>query len=455
MVLGWRNGREQRITMTHTTVDGLNSFELAERQAALAALQSAGGPLPETGPYFNLHCHTFYSYNGYGLSPTALAWRGRQEGLYAMGIVDFDVLDGVDEFLDGCAAVGLRGCAGMETRVYIPEFSDRVINSPGEPGISYHMGAGFVRTAAEDEATLNHLRAIAAVRNRGLLERVNGFLDPVVLDYERDLLPLTPSGNATERHVCQAYDEKAKAQFPDRAKRVAFWADRLGTDKAAIEKILDDGPALQGLIRSKTMKAGGVGYVQPNGPDFPKLETINAFTKANGALPTMTWLDGTTPGEMALDELLEVMMGSGVVMVNIVPDRNWNLADGAQRAVKVAAMDTFIAAAVARDLPIMVGTEMNAHGQRFVDDFEAAPMKPHYAVFRQGADVLSGHTALELAGGMGYLSPWAEAHFPSRRLRNNFYEEVGCALRPGRGLEGVGAGLSPEEVLGILGVEGT
>ena len=53
---------------------------------------------PET-ELINLHCHTFYSYNAYGYSPTALAWLAKRNGYKALGIVDFNVLDGVDEFL--------------------------------------------------------------------------------------------------------------------------------------------------------------------------------------------------------------------------------------------------------------------------------------------------------------------------------------------------------------------
>jgi len=60
-----------------------------------------------------------------------------------MGIVDFDVLDGVEEFLSVADRVGLRATAGMETRAYLPEFATRIINSPGEPGITYHMCIGF------------------------------------------------------------------------------------------------------------------------------------------------------------------------------------------------------------------------------------------------------------------------------------------------------------------------
>ena len=36
---------------------------------------------------------------------------------------------------------------------------------------------------------------------------------PRILDYEQDVLPLTPAGNATERHICLAYACKARGCF--------------------------------------------------------------------------------------------------------------------------------------------------------------------------------------------------------------------------------------------------
>ena len=90
-----------------------------------------------------MHCHTFFSFNAYGHSPASLAWLGRKHGFKLMGIVDFDVLDGIDEFLEACEVVDLRCSAGIETRVFIPEYASQEINSPGEPGVCYHMGIGF------------------------------------------------------------------------------------------------------------------------------------------------------------------------------------------------------------------------------------------------------------------------------------------------------------------------
>ena len=106
---------------------------------------------------------------------------GSQRGIELMGIVDFDVLDAVDEFLDACDLVGVRGSAGIETRTFVPEFAAREINSPGEPGIYYHMGIGFTTSVVPPAAQgiLVELRSQAAQRNRDLVARVNRYLAPV------------------------------------------------------------------------------------------------------------------------------------------------------------------------------------------------------------------------------------------------------------------------------------
>ena len=59
-------------------------------------------------------------------------------------------------------------------------------------------------------------RAQAAARIKKIIGLVNDKLDPVRLDFEKDVTALTPAGNATERHLCQAYREKAEALFTRR-----------------------------------------------------------------------------------------------------------------------------------------------------------------------------------------------------------------------------------------------
>ncbi len=389
--------------------------------------------LPEPAPIVNMHCHTFYSYNAYGYSPAALAWLARRQGFAAVGIVDFDVLDAVDEFLAACDGVGVRGSAGIETRVFIPEFATREINSPGEPGVYYHMGIGFTSSDAPPEAlpVLISMRARAERRNREMLARVNAHMDPVTLDYDRDVLPLTPAGNATERHMLAAYINKAVEIFPSDSNAVAFWADKLGQAPAQIAAILHDYPKLSNLVRARLMKRGGVGYVQPGPESFPTLDEYHGMIEACGALPCATWLDGTTAGEQAIEELMALLIAKGVAAMNIVPDRNWNIADPATRALKVANLHEIVRIAGELDLPLNVGTEMNSPGNKLVDDFDAPEMAPVRQAFLDGAHFIYGHTAMQRALGLGYQSAWAKTHFPTRRARNAFYTAVGYRIPPG------------------------
>ena len=369
-----------------------------------------------------------------------------------MALVDFDVLDGVDEFLEACALLGLRAGAGMETRVFVPEFAEDEINSPGEPGVAYQIGVGFVSSTPRDAALLDTLKRIAQQRTRSVLEKVNTLLAEIALDYEADVLPLTPRANPTERHLCAAYDAKARERFGDRTALVAYWAGKLGLDRNAAEKALESPPTFQGVLRAKTMKAGGVGYIQAKGEDFPALIEVNRFVLANGAIPTFAFLDGTSPGEQRMDDLLDVMIDSGVAAVNIIPDRNWNIADADVKATKLKNLDDFIRRAQARHLPIIVGTEMNAHGQRFVDDFDAPELKPYYQAFAEGMFILYAHTRLQAHAGMGYLSPWATQAFASTAEKNRFFVELGRRLDPkaANALENVSPETSPREILRIL-----
>ncbi len=225
-----------RITLVEELEQKLDSFDAGQREQALSALlekvQAREITLPEAGTAVNLHCHTFCSYNTYGYSPSKFAWLARKQGLALAGVVDFDVLDALEEFLAAGRRLNLKACAGLETRVFVPEFSTRVINSPGEPGISYQMGVGFPRARLEGEAAqfLLNLRRTAQQRNRELMKRVNEYLRPVELDYESDVLVLTPSGNATERHVCLAYARKAKEVFNDDRALSKFWVEKLGPE---------------------------------------------------------------------------------------------------------------------------------------------------------------------------------------------------------------------------------
>ena len=362
----------------------------------------------------------------------------RKEGLAVAGVVDFDVLDALEEFLEAARLLGLKGCAGLETRVYVPEFSDRVMTSPGEPGITYHMGVGFPSADLEGEQKqfLLNLRKTAQQRNRDLMGRVNKYLRPAELDYQQDVLVLTPSGNPTERHICLAYARKAREIFGQTSALADFWSQKLGVDASSFvlrpssdegRILLPEGRELLNMIRAKTMKRGGVGYVLPDKGSFPRMADTNQFVLAAGGIPTLTWLDGTSEGEKAIEELLEVAMSTGAAAINIIPDRNYT--PGA-RNEKIDNLYQVVELAEKLHLPVVVGTEMNSPGQKFVDSFDTEELSPVAPIFLKGAYIVYAHSVLQQRCGLGYTSNWARKNFKSTAEKNEFFRELGSLLQP-------------------------
>lgn len=392
--------------------------ELAARDSSI---------LSDAKPVSNMHAHTFFSYNCYGYSPSRFAWLARRAGLEAAGIVDFDVLDGIEEFIEAGRTVGIKATVGIESRVYVPEFSMRVINSPGEPGIAYHMGAGLTssRFGPVGLEFLTNMRDSASARNREIVKLVNAHLSPVELDYDRDIVPLTPGGNVTERHICLAYARKAAASLSLDKELPAFWSEKLG--EAADKLDLPDGPKLQNLIRAKTMKQGGPGYVAPGKGSFPRMADMNRFILDAGGIPTITWLDGTSEGEKSINELFDTAAASGAAALNIIPDRNYKQS---VKDKKLENLYAIVSLAEKRNFPVIVGTEMNSPGQKFVDSFESAELAPLAHIFIKGARIVYAHSVLQARGQMGYLSKWANLQFPDVRAKNDFFEDMGRKFLP-------------------------
>ena len=421
---------QKEVEQLESGLDSFNPETRKESLAALVALVDDGFiPVPEPKNNANLHCHSFFSFNAYGYSPSHLAWLGRKLGIKFMGIVDFDILDGVDEFLEACQISGVRGTAGIETRVYIPEFRHAEINSPGEPGIAYHMGVGFVRSKITESvaSAFSDIRHQAVQRNLQIVKRVNDFLVPFTLDYQKDVLPLTPSGYATERHLVHKIAEKSFEQLEN---PIRFWSEKLGQPVEFIENKRKDQNAFKDFLRQKLIKRGGVAYMQPEGKTFPTIEVFHEIILAENAIPCLAWLDGTSTGEAEIERLLDLLMEKGVAALNIIPDRNWNIKDPEQKAVKVQNLYKIVNLAESLDLPILVGTEMNSFGQKHVDDFEAPELATVRDRFIRGAYFLYGHTLMEKMWGMGYQSEWSQNHLADRKSKNAFYEAIGRLIPP-------------------------
>ncbi len=405
----------------------LSSFDANERSQALDRLLDQDPPDAAETANINMHFHSFHSFNANDWSPTRIAWEACIQGLFAAGLCDFDVVDGLDEFLTASCRLGLRATVNLETRAFLKEYAQCDINSPGEPGVTYIMGAGFFETPRNNTPQaqgLNAYRQGARERNLGLLDRINPHVGEIALDYEKDVLPLTPADVATERHIVRAFVGKSVDVYKTAEAVAEFWAKLLGQQPDEIAAMLNT-PAMENLVRNKLAKRGGVGYVQPSEKTFPLVDEFIAWVRSCGALPMTTWLDGTSEGERDGRTMLECMGAKGAVALNIIPDRNWNLKDPDERATKVANLRAMVEAADAMQVPINIGTEMNKSGQPFVDDLAGEVLGEFRASFLRGAAIMVGHTLLARYAGTTYVGEKAAAEFGDVRAKNDLFEAVG------------------------------
>jgi hypothetical protein len=357
---------------------------------------------------FNLHCHSFFSYNANGWSPTRVAWELRGAGAFAGGLVDFDALDGMEEFHHAGRLLGLKTNVSLETRTFNTAFADKVIDSPGEPGVSYVCASGFaLQPPAHTPAAefLTFLRRNAADRNRALVDRINRALPLLAIQYDQQVVPRSPGGSPTERHIMDAYITRLGEIFPEHGARAAFLADLLHLDEPQAHPLLRDANALAEKLRARLAKKGGIAYVQPGPQTFPPLSDFFRWARACGAIPMESWLDGSSEGEADPRALFEASREIGAVALNIIPDRNWSIADPADKARKVANLHTVLG--VARDMgwPVQIGTELNKIGQPLLDNLAAEALAPHLEFFRRSALLLTGHCLSVRLARVAYGNP--------------------------------------------------
>lgn len=400
----------------------LDGFSPDERDKALRQLAGSLEMGPADGDV-NMHFHSFFSYNAEGWSPSHIVWAARQAGLYAAGLCDFDVLDGLEEFLQAGELLGLRATVNLETRAFVPEYASAEINSPGEPGVTYIMGGGYAtvpEAGTPPAETLAMFRSSSRQRNLDLVGRINPHVPDIAIDYEQDVVPLTPSDNATERHIIRAYVNKSVAAFGDEARVAAYWAELLGKPVADVQKMLGT-PVIEEAARSKLAKRGGFGYVQPSEDTFPSVDDFVNWVLSCRAIPLVTWLDGTSDGESDAQAMLDCLTAKGCAGLNIIPDRNWNHADPEVKALKVGKLREMVNAADAMGLPINIGTEMNKAGLPFADDLSGEVLSEFAESFIRGAQIMVGHSILLRYADLSYV----DCDMPLAQ-KNEFFRAVGA-----------------------------
>lgn len=369
-------------------IEALSHFDVEVRKNAFLKVVEyiKKNKINKDNEFFNLinaHIHTFHSFNYKNWSPLRIVFEGWKKGMLYLGTVDFDTLEGVEETLWAGEMLNIKVTGGFETRVFLKEMKDKIINSPNEPGIFYLCGKGFKKLPKENsEETIffKKLKEISQNRNKKIIEKINEYLKDVRIDYKEDVLPLTPSNNPTERHIIIAYYKKAKEIFKE--KESEFWSEILKLKKQEVEELKEKNIGeFYEIIRQKLIKFGGPGYIKSESKDFPTFEDVVEMTRKADGIPIGTFLDGTNEGERDIKFLIELLKSKGIEGITVIPERNWNIKEPEEKRMKVQKFNEFMNLCKKINMPVICGTEMNRYGQPFVDNFKRPEISKYLEYF--------------------------------------------------------------------------
>lgn len=429
--------RSRALGSIPSTLQAMNSLVTGERKKAVedAVCSFEEGLIvrPQETGWVNVLARTFFSYSVDDSSPSRLAWEAVIRGLSVIGCADVDNLGALGEMQSVADAFGIRATVSLETTVQVQSYADTILNSPGQPGVLRALGVGFTRIPELDSdhgRLIASLPALARTRNIALVEKTNPMLAPAAIDYEADVIPLTPAGNATPEHIIAAYMKKAAAIFPDKDDLAVFWADVLGKSPTETGSLLATDTEFICAFREKLLHPPQE-RVSPS--SYPGVTEFFQAVRAAGAIPCLFWNDGCSEGEADPDRLLDNAANWGAKAVAVMPDGSWNIQDPVEKAKKLAALAALMAAAKRHNLPVLAGSPMSAPGQKFVDSFDAPELAAYFRDFTDSAFWLYGHATLERALGMGLQSDWARHTFDKdAAAANAFYLEAGKKAAPGK-----------------------
>lgn len=353
----------------------------------------------------NAHVHTPYSFSAFD-SIAQLFELARKENLAAVGINDFFVTDGYDEFYAEALKQKIFPLFNIEFIGLLKKEQQLGIrvNDPGNPGRCYCCGKGlhYPFTLRGDlKEKLGRLVDESQEQVRSMIDKANDWFSVsginLKLNYE-EIRSRYAKKLVRERHIAKAVRTAIFEQTPDAAQQLN-WLTVLFDGKKP-ESALTDMAGLENEIRNNLLKAGGKAFVPEDESAFPSLADIVEIVVSAGGIPCYPVLLDDKKGQFTefeedFEQLLQNLKENRIGCVELIPGRN-----------DAAHLERFVRFFNQHDFVILFGTEHNAPG--------LIPMTCHTRgsqpltgdmkrIAYEGACVVAAHQYLEARQEQGFI----------------------------------------------------
>ena len=366
----------------------------------------------------NAHIHTPYSFSSFTGLEQAFGM-AVNENIKVLGINDFYVTDGYDEFAELACRNKIYPLFNIEFIALSKVLQEQGVrvNDPGNPGRTYICGKGLKYPSILKGKSLKMLESVKAESQRQIVEmldKLNIWLKDtgldVVLNYD-EVRSRFARRLVRERHIAQAL-------------RVALFERYAGDAQRgeALQKLYDGAPtavdihneaALENELRNNLLKAGKKAFVPEDEKAFLSIEQVCTIILNAGGIPCYPVLldDATgniTEFEADREQLCQSLTDMNFRCIELIPNRN-----------HLEIMEPFVRFFYERSFVVTFGTEHNAPG--LIPLTPCCSGKTPLTAFLQqvnyeGACVIAAHQHLQAQCKRGFID---ENGKPRTELRND------------------------------------
>ncbi|MDP4222220.1 MAG: PHP domain-containing protein [Bacteroidota bacterium] len=355
----------------------------------------------------NVHVHTPYSFSAFANMDKIFSM-AKKENISVLGINDFFVTDGYDDFYGGAVKNKIFPLFNIEFIGLLKEEQRKGIriNDPNNPGRIYFCGKGL--DYPFNPGFLNRLRLNSVIKEsqnqmKAMISRLNDLIGPVnpsmVLSYEV-IKKKFAHELVRERHLARAVRLSAAEIYPDPDGQIKFLESLYG-GKKSIAGIGNDA-MLENEIRSNLLKSGGPAFVEENERSFLNLDNIITIILKTGGIPCYPVLLDDSSGnytefESDPEKLHQSLSEMKVRCIELIPQRN-NLAILKEFVRFFYQKEYLITFGTEHNTPEMIPLAVTARGSEALDN----ELK---RIGWESVCIIAAHQYLRARGMQGYVLP--------------------------------------------------
>ena len=228
---------------------------------------------------FNCHIHTPYSFSAFSKVSQAFEMAAN-EGIRILGINDFCVTDGYDEFYKCSLKTKIFPLFNIEFISLSSDFQKRGIrvNDPNNPGRIYFSGKGLDYPTTLPPAYLEVIdNSIKESQQQveSMIIKTNAWLKEIEAGFQLDFSDIKKKyakNLVRERHIAKALRFNIYETYRTQEEKKAFFKKFFyGND---VNSKIDNFASIENEIRNRILKAGGKAFVEENERAFLNLDSV-------------------------------------------------------------------------------------------------------------------------------------------------------------------------------------